>query len=230
MTVIRINEESLRAAAIEYIEACDRLQCHIHLRLKPNGECYVDEDAGFCISADEFNRAPGAPKTLRHRQGDGQQQLPDNWTECTEAQDEIDNFIESILEDLKQEKYTVEFTDIVSVNENPKENIEKRYKLDTENSGCDEVLTGESIESATQDVLNRYDLEDLPPGWTITEITDDGDDTYRFENGKLYKLIDGAYRHVLSSPYADTREKAIATFESMRANDTDFLPAQNLSQ
>ena len=61
----------------------------------------------------------------------------------------------------------------------------------------------------------------------VTEINETSTQ-YRFDNGHLYKLIEGAYRHVFHSPYADTEEAAIAAFESMRANDLDFVPA-NLS-
>ncbi len=42
------------------------------------------------------------------------------------------------------------------------------YKLDTENAGCDEILSADSIEEATQDVLNRYELDELPSSWSIT--------------------------------------------------------------
>jgi hypothetical protein len=45
-----------------------------------------------------------------------------------------------------------------------------RYKLDTDNAGCDEILLGDSIAEVTQDVLNRYERDRLPEGWTITEM------------------------------------------------------------
>lgn len=47
-----------------------------------------------------------------------------------------------------------------------------RFQLDAENDGCDEILVGDSIEEVTQDVLNRYERDELPEGWTITEITE----------------------------------------------------------
>ena len=43
---------------------------------------------------------------------------------------------------------------------------EQSWKLDTENAGCDEVLVG-SYGECLQDVLNRYELDDLPDGWTL---------------------------------------------------------------
>lgn len=48
-----------------------------------------------------------------------------------------------------------------------------RFKLDTENAGCDEILVGDSREEVLQDVLNRYEVETLPEGWTITDATND---------------------------------------------------------
>ena len=45
-----------------------------------------------------------------------------------------------------------------------------QYQLDTENAGCDEILVGDSIEEVTQDVLNRYECDELPEGWSITPI------------------------------------------------------------
>jgi len=48
-----------------------------------------------------------------------------------------------------------------------------KYKLDTGNSGNDEILVGDSIAEVTQDVLNRYEVDQLPDGWTIEEITEE---------------------------------------------------------
>lgn len=48
-----------------------------------------------------------------------------------------------------------------------------RYQLDTENAGCDEVMVADSIEEATQDVLNRYETDELPVGWSVVEIDED---------------------------------------------------------
>ena len=48
-----------------------------------------------------------------------------------------------------------------------------RYKLDTDNSGNDEILVGDSVAEVTQDVLNRYEVDQLPEGWTIEEINED---------------------------------------------------------
>lgn len=45
-----------------------------------------------------------------------------------------------------------------------------RFQLDTENSGNDEILEGDSVEEVTQDVLNRYEVDTLPEGWSITPI------------------------------------------------------------
>ena len=47
-----------------------------------------------------------------------------------------------------------------------------RYKLDTGNSGNDEILFGDSVAEVTQDVLNRYEVDQLPEGWTIEEIAE----------------------------------------------------------
>jgi hypothetical protein len=48
-----------------------------------------------------------------------------------------------------------------------------RYKLDTGNSGSDEILVGDSIAEVTQDVLNFHEVDQLPEGWTIEEIAED---------------------------------------------------------
>jgi hypothetical protein len=48
-----------------------------------------------------------------------------------------------------------------------------RYKLDTGNSGHDEILVGDSIAEVTQDVLNFHEVDQLPDDWTIEEITEE---------------------------------------------------------
>jgi hypothetical protein len=48
-----------------------------------------------------------------------------------------------------------------------------RYKLDTGNSGNDEILIGDSVAEVTQDVLNFHEVDQLPEGWTIEEIAED---------------------------------------------------------
>jgi hypothetical protein len=51
-----------------------------------------------------------------------------------------------------------------------------RYKLDTENSGNDEILVGDSIAEVTQDVLNFHEIHQLPEGWTIELIDEQSSD------------------------------------------------------
>ena len=48
-----------------------------------------------------------------------------------------------------------------------------RYKLDTDNSGDDEILIGDSVAEVTRDVLNRYEVDQLPEGWTVEEIAEE---------------------------------------------------------
>lgn len=105
---IKIEETSFQAAVIEYIELRDRLQCHIHLRIKPNGECYVSEDAGYCISADEHTNEPDCEKTLRHEPCWGKRELPDDWQQ-TEHSCEISAIQGYILEDLACDGYDIEW-------------------------------------------------------------------------------------------------------------------------
>ena len=45
-----------------------------------------------------------------------------------------------------------------------------RFQLETENDGCDEILVGDSIEEVTQDVLNRYECDELPKHWVIYQL------------------------------------------------------------
>lgn len=46
----------------------------------------------------------------------------------------------------------------------------KKWKLDTGNDGCDEILTGDSYSEVEKDVLYHHELEILPDHWSITEI------------------------------------------------------------
>jgi len=48
-----------------------------------------------------------------------------------------------------------------------------KYKLDTGNSGHDEILSGDSVAEVTQDVLNYHEFDQLPNGWTIEEIAEE---------------------------------------------------------
>jgi hypothetical protein len=50
-----------------------------------------------------------------------------------------------------------------------------RYKLDTGNSGDDEILEGETRAEVLQDVLNHHGIDELPEGWTLEEL--DADET-----------------------------------------------------
>ncbi len=45
-----------------------------------------------------------------------------------------------------------------------------RYKLDTGNSGNDEILEGHSMAEVLQDVLNHHEIDELPEGWTLELI------------------------------------------------------------
>jgi hypothetical protein len=45
-----------------------------------------------------------------------------------------------------------------------------RYKLDTGNSGNDEILEGESRAEVLQDVLNHHEIDELPEGWTLEAV------------------------------------------------------------
>lgn len=44
------------------------------------------------------------------------------------------------------------------------------YKLDTGNSGNDETLFGRCEAEVIQDVLNRYEIDRLPEGWSISKV------------------------------------------------------------
>lgn len=106
---MKVNKTSLQAAAIEYLTAIDKLQCHVHLRIDADGEAYVSEDTGYCVSQAEYNKEEGASKTVKHAQGHGQCNLPDGWEEDDYFHlDTVEEFIESIYEDLKQEGIEVE--------------------------------------------------------------------------------------------------------------------------
>ena len=107
-TVFTINLPSLESAVVEYIEAVDRLQCHVHLRIDAEGNAYCDEDAGYCVSQDEYNRVPGHARTVKHQQGHGQGHLADDWTSTDEGIEEIDATIATIIEDLERDGIDVE--------------------------------------------------------------------------------------------------------------------------
>lgn len=105
---IQINLPSLTDSVIEYIEAVDRLQCHIHLRIDAEGKAYCDKYAGYCVSQDEYNRAPGHVRTVKHQQGHGTYQLDDEWKDTDEGSEEINAMIETIIEDLERDGFKVE--------------------------------------------------------------------------------------------------------------------------
>ena len=128
---IKISEQSLQSAVIEYIEACDRLQCHIHLRIEPSGECYVAEDAGYCVSMDEYNGEPGATKTLLHQQGYGQHHLSDDWTSTDEGMEEISETIRMIEENLTRDGFEIEW-----ITEDSTERSTSRATLTIDYNGC----------------------------------------------------------------------------------------------
>jgi hypothetical protein len=48
-----------------------------------------------------------------------------------------------------------------------------QYKLDTDNSGNDEILEGATRAEVLQDVLSHHEIDELPEGWTLEEITED---------------------------------------------------------
>lgn len=65
-----------------------------------------------------------------------------------------------------------------------------RYKLDTDNSGNDEILVGDSVAEVTQDVLNRYEVDELPEDWTIDLIDDSTQTGYVIgSNGRIYVQV-----------------------------------------
>ncbi len=108
-TTIKIDRDSLETAVTGYITACDTMQCHIHLRVDSEGRCYIDEDAGYCISQDEYNRVPGAAKTLLNQQGWGQNHLDQDWADTDDGMESIYNMIQMIEENLKRDGYEIEW-------------------------------------------------------------------------------------------------------------------------
>lgn len=48
--------------------------------------------------------------------------------------------------------------------------ISKVFKLDTDNAGCDELLSGGSRAEVMQDVLSHHDIAELKAGWTLEEV------------------------------------------------------------
>jgi hypothetical protein len=109
---IQINLSSLTDAVIEYIEAVDRLQCHIHLRIDAEGNAYCDKYAGYCVSQDEYNLVPGHVRTVKHQQGHGQCNLDDSaytgWKDTDDGIEEINSMIETVIEDLERDGFKVE--------------------------------------------------------------------------------------------------------------------------
>lgn len=47
-----------------------------------------------------------------------------------------------------------------------------KWKLDTGNSGNDEILEGFSRDEVLQDVLNHHEIDEMPEGWTLEEVED----------------------------------------------------------
>lgn len=107
-SAISINKPSLESAVVEYIESVDTMQCHIHLRINADGTAYCDQDAGYCISESEFNKTEGHSRTVKHQQGHGQCNLPDDWTSTDDGIDEINATIELIVGDLERDGFEVE--------------------------------------------------------------------------------------------------------------------------
>jgi hypothetical protein len=108
-TRIKIDRDALESAVTGYIAACDSMQCHIHLRVDAEGNAYTDEDAGYCVSTDEYNREPGAAKTLLHQQGWGQNHLDEDWASTDDGMESVRNMILMIEEDLKRDGYEIEW-------------------------------------------------------------------------------------------------------------------------
>ncbi len=106
-----INEDSLREACKEYITACDSMQCHLHLRIDGDGDAYVTADVGYCISQDEFNKAPDCTMTVRHQAGWGQNNLEDDWHTEPDGHESIEQLFDSIVEDLKRDGFEVVFVE-----------------------------------------------------------------------------------------------------------------------
>lgn len=84
-----------------------------------------------------------------------------------------------------------------------------RYQLDTDNAGCDEILEGDSIDEVTQDVLYRYEVDELPDGWTVSEIE------LQFEMAE--KLHDGAWHSIgeyktIEEAIADAKQLACQAY------------------
>lgn len=109
MTTLKINRERLETAAAEYLVSLDTLQCHVHLRIDAEGNAYVDTDTSYTVSHAEYNREPGAAKTVRHAQGSGQYSLDqDHEDYAADMADAVELLIDGIYEELGHEGYEVE--------------------------------------------------------------------------------------------------------------------------
>ena len=108
-TTIKIDRDSLETSVTGYIAARDSMQCHIHLRVDAEGQCYTDEDAGYCVSVDEYNGVPGSVKTLLHQQGWGQNHLDQDWADTDEGMEEISETIRMIEDNLARDGYEIEW-------------------------------------------------------------------------------------------------------------------------
>jgi len=68
----------------------------------------------------------------------------------------------------------------------------KAFKLDTGNSGCDEVLIGGSIDDVLRDVLHHHDIQELPCNWDIIVIYDGITKAHACEiGGSRWEAYDG---------------------------------------
>lgn len=105
MTIYR---SSLEEAIVEYLESVDRLQCHVHLRITWDGDCYVDSDAGYHISQAEYNKAPRHVRTVKHQQGHGQNHLPDDWMAEDDGIETVSIMFDDIVRELERSGLDVE--------------------------------------------------------------------------------------------------------------------------
>lgn len=88
-----MTRNKLYAAVVEFERLVDGTQNHIHLRMQSDGSFSVDKQTGYCVSEAEFNHKPGAELTLKHKQGNGQSNLPEDWFDeegdCWDAVDQL---------------------------------------------------------------------------------------------------------------------------------------------
>jgi hypothetical protein len=94
---------------------------------------------------------------------------------------------------------------------NAKDEMMTTWKLDTDNDGCDEVLNGDKIEDVVQDVLNRYEIDTLPEGWTVYQIEDETDETMMTQSS--WKNEARAINGTKNSHYDLARHAASKGFE-----------------